>query len=127
MTFNKRHQNSLISLLIFTCLIGLMSMIKWDTNLAGFGILILTEFIALIAGGISITLRLFKVKISRTSLVFNYIGILNLILGLTFLIIGLKNNKLLDSDVIFVFNMLIGIYIITDIFKSQKLNIMIEK
>ena len=102
-------------------------MIKWDTNLAGFGILILTEFIALIAGGISITLRLFKVKISRTSLVFNYIGILNLILGLTFLIIGLKNNKLLDSDVIFVFNMLIGIYIITDIFKSQKLNIMIEK
>ena len=127
MTFDKRHQNSLISLLIFTCLSGLMSMIKWDTNLAGFGILILTEFIALIAGGISITLRLFKVKISRTSLVFNYIGILNLILGLTFLIIGLKNNKLLDSDVIFVFNMLIGIYIITDIFKSQKLNIMIEK
>ena len=127
MTFDKRHQNSLISLLIFTCLSGLMSMIKWDTNLAGFGILILTEFIALIAGGTSITLRLFKVKISRTSLVFNYIGILNLILGLTFLIIGLKNNKLLDSDVIFVFNMLIGIYIITDIFKSQKLNIIIEK
>lgn len=112
MSLDKRHRNSIYSIILFIGLCSIVCAIKWDTDFAAAGIFFITEAVGLVAGLIFIILKLCKVTVSKTNFIYNYFGILNLILGLlTFSIILLALTHLF-----------IGIFILRDIFKRQDIS-----
>lgn len=119
MKYDKRHRNTLISILIFISLCGLTFMIPWNSMFAGGGILIATIIVGLIAGGFLILMRLFGIKIAKTNLLYNYLGTLNLLLGLFLLIVGILNRRFV-FPLLMILNVFIGGMIFFDIFRSQK-------
>ena len=112
MALDKRHKNSIYSIILFIVLCLIVSVINWDSDFAGAGLILITAVVGLVVGLIFVILKLCKVAVSKTNFIYNYFGILNLILALlTFFIIFLALTHLF-----------IGIFILRDIFKGQDIS-----
>jgi FtsH-binding integral membrane protein len=118
---DQRHKNVLYSaaLLIGLCLF--VTFFKWDSDFAGSTIVVLTEIVAITGGALFLVLRLFNVQISKTNFIYTYFGVLNLFIGLLAIgFIAIHQNS--SSTLIFLclFQMIIGIYILIDVFRPEK-------
>jgi len=121
MTFDKRHKNIILSLLLFTVLCLLVFNIQWDTDFAGAGLTFATDIVAIGIGLLFILLKIFRVTISKTNFIYTYFGVLNLILGLlTFGIIIFYKSFTIGIISLPLIQLLIALFILTDIFKRKK-------
>jgi uncharacterized membrane protein HdeD (DUF308 family) len=112
-TIDQRHKNSIYSIILFVVLCLIVLAINWDTDFAAAGIIFITTGVGIAVGLIFIILKLFKVTVSKTNFIYNYFGILNLILGL--LTCFIPGIILLTLTQLF-----IGLFILYDIFKRQE-------
>ena len=118
MKLDKRHRNVLNSIFLFLGLSGVTFIIPWDSDFAGAGILFATQIVAIFTAGIFVVMRLSKASISKTNFLYNYVGVLNLILSGLFCI-GMIVGKTQISAVLFLFvHLSLGAFIVIDIFKK---------
>ena len=116
MTFDKRHKNTLLSIFIFLALCTVLYLIAWDSDFVAVGIFYITEIIIILAGVISIALYLLKVKIDKSNFLYNYIGTVNIIIGLFILIKA--SIKETNINILMTLNFIIGLFILIDIFRK---------
>lgn len=77
----------------------------------------MTELIGTWAGVFLIVLRLFKVRLT-TTFIYQYFGVLNVIMAVTLIYFGLKNAELILKGFLFA-NVLIGTFILGDKFRKE--------
>ncbi len=121
MTIDKRYKNLIKSILIFITLASLLIFIPWDSDFAGLGILLLSEIVGIFVGVVLFSLSTLKILQNKESLVYNYFGMFNLIVGVILLIIGVLNMNF-ALPIMMTINILLGILIIWDIFSPLKSN-----
>lgn len=119
MTFDRRHRNTLFSILIFLFFCGILLSINWDTDFASAGLLFITDFVGLLVGLFFVIIKLSKVSIRKTNFIYNYAGTLNVILGCTNLIFLISTG--LSKLILFwtLTHLLCGVFIFYDIFKKD--------
>ena len=115
MKLDQRHRNSIYSIILFVVLCLIVLAINWDSDFAGAGLFFITDIVGIAVGLIFIILKLFKVTVSKTNFIYNYFGVLNLILGL--LTCFTPGIILLPLAQLF-----IGLFILHDIFKRQRIS-----
>ena len=122
MTFDRRHKNILFSILLFASLCLLLFAINWDTDFAAAGLTFATDTVAIVVGLFFILLKLLKVTVSRTNFVYSYFGVINLILGLlSFIIMFFYKSFTVGLILLISTQMFIGLFILKDIFRREKL------
>ena len=113
MAFDERHRNSIYSMILFVVLCLIVSAINWDSDFAGAGLIIITVAVGIAVGLFFIVLKLFQVTVSKTNFIYNYFGVLNIILGLVTCFIP-------AIILLSLAQLLIGLFILHDIFKREK-------
>lgn len=120
MTFDKKHKNVILSILLFVFLSLFVTNIQWNSDFVGAGLSILTETIAIGIGLLFIVLRIFKVIIRKTNFLYSYFGVLNLLLGLTTFGIIIYHKKFaIGFLTLLLIQLLIALFILLDIFKKE--------
>ncbi len=121
MGFDKRHKNIIFSILLFTIFCLILFIVDWDTDFGAAGLTFATEIIAIGVGLFFILLKIFKVVVSKTNFIYSYFGVLNLILGLLAFSIMVFNKSFAIGPIFLpVVELLLGIFILTDIFRRDK-------
>ena len=130
MKLDKRHTNTLWSLLIITGWTGLVFLFAYPSHNAptdDFGVIIyciLTLFFGLLTSAIVLFIRFLKPIKDKSNFSYNFAGTLNTCLGILGLTLALLNEMDRPWIVLFVISFIIGIFILLDIYikRSRTLN-----
>ena len=125
MAIDKRHKNTILSFVIIGLLSGLVHLILKTADDFAAGIIYFTTLaIGLVLGIILLILRLFKVIKNRSNFLYNYIGTLNVCLGVLLLIATILNDDKQDEPIklfiIMALNFIIGFSILVDIYLKNR-------
>lgn len=109
MVLNKRHKNSMYSLILL-CVLGLIVyvLIKDSVKLE-VAFVFAIQFIALGFGSLYVILRLLRFTIRQTNFFYNYFGMLNIVMPIPLFLIGFANWMML-------LHLIIGVIILFDIY-----------
>ncbi len=117
--FDRRHLNSFLSVLLFISLCYVVMLIPWESDFGAAGLVFITEIIGTVIGILYIVLRKFKINIRKTNFIYNYFGILNIVLGLLMIyILGVKSLWYFGYLLILI-NFVVGGFILFDIFSKD--------
>lgn len=94
-------------------------LIPWESDFGAAGLVFITEIIGTVIGILFIVLRKFKINIRKTNFIYNYFGILNIVLGLLMIyILGVKSLWYFGYLLILI-NFVVGGFILFDIFSKD--------
>jgi len=122
MTLDKRHSNTLLSLVILIIWTGLVFLIAYPSRNAptnDFGVIIyciLTLFVGLATGIVALIFRFLKSIKDKSNFFYNFIGTLNICLGIVGLALAALNQLDKPWVILFAFSLFIGIFIMSDIY-----------
>jgi hypothetical protein len=117
MRFDIRHKQTIFSFLLFIVFCFSLNLISWDTDFAGVGLVIVTEAAAILGGTVLILTRLFITPLNR-NFIYNYFGVLNVILFLLVFYIGVHSAIYFIK--LSIVNLIIGAFIMLDVFYKIK-------
>lgn len=82
MTFDKRHNNIIFSVIVFISISLILVKANWDIDFAAAGLMFATDIVAIGVGLLFILLKILKIKVNKTNFLYSYFGVLNLLLGI---------------------------------------------
>ena len=130
LTISRKHKNTLISLGIITLLILFVLWLSnsiTDTDFGGVGYIFVIVYGGIMLGLVLVIFRLLQFNIDKEKLFYNLIGTLNLTFGILLTMYDIyirlaenSNNKLNFFEYTIFGEIIIGLFIIIDIYKRTK-------
>jgi uncharacterized membrane protein HdeD (DUF308 family) len=116
-TFSRRVNNIILSVVLVAGFYILISAIHWDSDFAAAGIAFFINGVAITAGVIYCVLRFFKKSVNKASFAYTFFGVINMIVALIALSVVFVDKGLM-ATVVILMQLFIGIFILSDIFRS---------